>query len=146
MFDRIRSHPEIQKRPAVRQFVKFAIVGASNTIVDFSVFLFMRRVLHLHYLEANFLAFSVAAPWSYIFNRTWTFRDKNPRIHTQFVKFFLVAVVGLGLTSFFLYVFIGLLDLYDVVAKVLVIALVLFWNFLANRRWTFRPGSLASGR
>lgn len=139
----LRDHPQIRRRPSIAQFVKFSLVGASNTLIDFLLYALLTRAFHWHYLPANVFSFSVAATWSYTLNRRWTFRDRTSRIRRQYPKFFLVAVIGLGLTSLFLAVFIDLIGLHDLIAKAITVVLVTFWNFSANRTWTFRPPALA---
>ncbi len=144
LYRRIREHPEIVKRPALAQFIKFSIVGASNTLIDFGVYLLGTRVAGVHYLLANVVSFTTAASWSYMMNRKWTFRDTNSRVHTQYIKFLLVSVVGLGLTSLLLFLFVHHLRIHDVIGKALAVALVLIWNFSINRFWTFRKPALAN--
>lgn len=134
----IGGHPLMARHPALRQFVKFSLVGVSNTAVDFLLYAFLTRVVGLHYLAANVLSFGTAATWSYLANRTWTFRDRASRIRTQYPKFVAVSVGGLLLTTLSLYVLVHVLGVFDLFAKVLTIGLTLFWNFLLNRYWTFR--------
>lgn len=139
----VSAHPLIARRPALRQFIKFSVVGVSNTTVDFVLFTLLTRVVGLHYLGANILSFTVAATWSYFANRTWTFRDRSARIRSQFPKFALVSGIGLLLTSGLLFLFIDILHVHDLLAKVFAIGIVLFWNFLVNRYWTFRGALVA---
>ncbi|MFA6512058.1 MAG: GtrA family protein [Patescibacteria group bacterium] len=126
------------RRPMVRQFVKFSLVGASNTVVDFAAYLLFTRAFGVHFLAANVIAFLLAATWSYNWNRRWTFRSNDPRVHRQFVKFLIVATVGLGLTTGILYFLVEHSGLTDIPAKIISVAAVLLWNFLANRFWTFK--------
>lgn len=144
LYERIRQHPEIRKRPAVAQFIKFSVVGTSNTTLDFLIYTAMTRLVGAHYLAANLVSFTIATTWSYTMNRLWTFRDRQSRIRTQYPKFIIISAIGLGLTSTLLYVFIDLFNLYDLLAKAFSIGIVLFWNFFMNRRWTFRAQTLAS--
>lgn len=144
LYRRIREHPEIVKRPALAQFIKFSLVGASNTLVDFGVYLLCTRAIGVYYLVAHGISFTTAATWSYVMNRKWTFRDTTSRVQTQYIKFLLVSVVGLGLTSLLLYLFVHHLQIHDVIGKALAIPLVLIWNFSINRLWTFRKPALAN--
>lgn len=144
LYRRIREHPEIVKRPGLAQFIKFSVVGVSNTILDFGVYYVFTRKVGLHYLPSNVISFTTAATWSYIINRNWTFRDTTSRVHTQYLKFLIVSVIGLGLTSLLLYFFVGHLHLHDLVGKALAVIIVLVWNFTLNRLWTFRKPTLAN--
>lgn len=143
LYHAIRQHPQIVKRPGLAQFIKFSLVGASNTVIDFGTYLFFTRLLALHYLPANTLSFTLAATWSYTMNRLWTFRDRSSRIRVQYFKFLFVSLIGLGLVSLLLFFFVEVLGFHDLVAKALAVVIVLVWNFSANRYWTFRPPRLA---
>lgn len=143
LYHRIRHHPEVEKRPGLVQFVKFSLVGASNTLVDFAVFSLLIYGLNFHYIGANTLSFTTATTWSYLMNRRWTFRGHGGKVHVQYVKFIMVSAVGLGLTTVLLYLFIERLHLAKIVAKAIAVLIVLCWNFPINRIWTFRKPRLA---
>lgn len=134
----VRRHPWIADRPTIRQFVKFGLVGALNTGVDFTVFTICVYGFRMHYLVANVAAFGVAAVNSYVLNRRWTFRNDDPRWHVQMVKFFVVLTIGFGLNELLLYFLVSRFAWSKIVAKLAVILVVLFWNYLVNRFWTFR--------
>ncbi len=125
----------------LRQFVKFGIVGATNTAWDFGVYYVLTRGVFgfsLHFLTANIIAFSVSVMNSYLLNRTWTFRSTDTRHHVLFTKFLTVNLVTLGLYELLLYLLVNHVHLYDLIAKLISIGVVMIWNFAANKFWTFR--------
>lgn len=128
----------VTAQPVVRQFVKFSLVGASNTVIDFGTYILLTRVFAVHFLQANTVAFVCAASWSYFWNRTWTFRSSDANIRKQYIKFLIVATIGLGITTGLLYVLVMHTGMDDLVAKVIAVGAVLIWNFFVNRFWTFR--------
>lgn len=135
----IREHPWLIGRPTLRQFIKFAVVGTINTVLDFGVYLGLTRWLHLHYLVANLLAFILAASSSFILNKYWTFRDNRlDGLTYQYIKFLTVSLVGAALTELTLFTLVHFLKTHDLLGKVMAIAVVTFWNFFANKHWTFR--------
>lgn len=145
LYHRIRHHPEVQKRPGLVQFVKFSLVGTSNTLVDFAVFSVLLYGFGLHYLSANVASFTTATTWSYILNRRWTFRARHGKVHVQYFKFILVSIVGLGLNTLILFLLVERAHLAKIIAKALAVLIVLGWNFPINRHWTFRRPALANG-
>ncbi|MFC1662931.1 GtrA family protein [Patescibacteria group bacterium] len=122
----------------VRQFIKFSMVGVSNTIIDFSLYLLLTRIFHIHFLIANALAFVIAVTWSYTANKMWTFRDTSNRMTAQFTKFIIINLVGLGLAEGILSVLVIYFGLWDILSKFIAVLIVVFWNFWANRHWTFK--------
>ena len=56
----------------VRQFARFALVGATNTLLTFAVYLSLRAA-GTPYLVAGAAGFAVGAVNGYVLNRRWTF-------------------------------------------------------------------------
>ncbi len=133
------------QRKGIRQFIKFCIVGASSTLIDFTVANIAYYVLHVRPAAlASVMGFCVAVVNGYTWNSRWTFRDrKRKAVHKEFLGFVTVNVVGAMLN----YSIVSLILMFDHQdphpkwvfngAKVLATGIVVFWNFFANRRWTF---------
>lgn len=90
-----RWDPESQAR--LVEVTRFCLVGGANWLVDFAIFNAARWALPTSLvLVAKVIAVAVAATFSWIFNRNWTFRDratKNPG--REWVTFLIVNAVGL---------------------------------------------------
>ena len=145
----------IQKR-GFRQLIKFAIVGASSTIINLVVLYLMLRLLHGHRYISTSVAFVVSVINGYHWNRTWTFKAALVKaVHTQFAQFALVNLVGYALDLLVIYLAstpierqIHLLEvawspakterIAVLAAQLIATALIVFWNFFANRLWTFK--------
>jgi putative flippase GtrA len=128
----------LNKRPVLKQFIKFSLIGVLNTVIDFVAYIFFTRVIDWHYLVAAFLAFILAATSSFLFNRYWTFHLEHRFSVLEYTKFFLVAAGGLFLTMLFLYILVDHLFWYDLWAKFVTIILVVNWNFWLQKYWTFK--------
>jgi putative flippase GtrA len=145
-------------RKEAKRFIKFGIVGALGAVVDFSVFNALIFMLHWtsdeQKLLANIISVSVAIISNFTWNRLWTFPESQSRKkRVQLVQFTVVNLVGLILNSIIFYFsykffFVPMLELWMEpgllralaanLAKAFAIGLVLFWNFGANRLWTYR--------
>lgn len=138
LFSKISNHPYVAERPIVKQALKFGLVGAMNTAIDYMIFSSLVYLVHVHYLMANALSFSIAVTNSYVLNRRWTFRSDNPQWRSEAAKFLVVNLIALGLSELLLTVFVDRLSLPKLIAKALAIGIVLFWNFFGTRLWAFR--------
>ncbi len=138
MLRRLADHPLAQRFPIVRQFTKFALVGLLNTLIDYAVFAGLVFAVHIHYLVANIISFSLAATNSYLLNRRWTFRSRNPAWRNEAVKFFIIIILGLGLNEVILFLLVDKAHIHALLAKAAGIVVVMFWNFLGTRLWAFR--------
>jgi putative flippase GtrA len=128
-----------------KQFVKFAMVGATGTVVNLVVlkatlFLWGRLIGDPTFsveLFASGLAFGVAVVNNYLLNRWWTFRATGS-FSVQALKFFIVSCAGLGLNELAFWVFRGQLDIGVLISQGLAILCVLPFNFVVNKLWSFR--------
>lgn len=138
-----------------RRFIKFALVGISGTFVDFGIF----NLLLFYKFSSNFaytISFIVAVLNNFYWNRNWTYPEsKIHPIKAQLIKFSSVSVAGFLIRTN-LYKLIeqpsikfaegilnkGFLFSAEVVGKnislALVIIVVLFWNYFANRLLTYK--------
>jgi len=135
-----------QTRPKeLTRFVKFAIVGALGAIIDFGLLNLMKGHFGWPLLWANTLSVSVAIISNFVWNRLWTFPESRARKkRRQLPQFTLVNLVGLLVNNLIvvgidavLVPHIGEPWSYNI-AKAIAIGVVLFWNFGANRFWTYR--------
>lgn len=125
------------------QFIKFGIVGGINTLIDFSVYIFLTRLFTFwshHLVFATVVAFLCAAVNSYILNKRWTFQNEREDHHILFTKFLVVTA-----SSFLIYstLFATLVHLgfYDLYVKVLLVAFVAVWNFVFSKFWVYTRGN-----
>jgi putative flippase GtrA len=149
-------------RKEVVRFIKFAIVGAVGTVVDFGVLNLLIQLAGVPKFWANTCSFTAAVISNFTWNRLWTFPESRQRpLIAQLGQFALVNVAGLAINQA---IFLGLdglvlgkagvlsgpmSDLAGIIgiahftlaynlAKAMAIIVVLFWNFGVNRIWTYK--------
>ncbi|HEY60942.1 MAG TPA: GtrA family protein [Anaerolineae bacterium] len=138
-----------------KRFFRFAVVGISGTIVDFSVYNLL--IIHLLFNPtlASVLSFSLAVFNNFIWNRLWTYPEsKESSFLKQIIQFSLVSLIGLSIRILLFFLiekpFTSLARLLipdkfilhpEIIGYNLTLAsaiiVVLFWNFFANRFWTY---------
>ena len=154
------------KSKEVERFLKFSVVGTVGAIVDFGTLNILQATIvppttDLNVMVAASVAFVVAVSSNFIWNRFWTYPDSRSRsIRRQLAQFAIVSVTGwLARTLWIGWSYLALGDLattairllnsgftpsVEVAAKLgsnvallIGIFVVLIWNFLANRYWTY---------
>lgn len=142
------------------KFIKFAIVGAIGTVIDFGVMNLLVIVFKIPKLFAQAVSFTLAVINNYLLNRIWTYPESRSKsaLH-QFSLFLLISLVGLGIrTPLFAGLSWGITLLVEKansptlffkpdiignnVALAICIVVVLMWNYFANRKWTFNEPSI----
>ena len=128
-------------RATAIQFFKFCLIGLLNTGIHYVVFLLLLRLAGIHYLVATVIGYCCGVINSYLMNRTWTFRGAATRRHREFLKFFGVNTVSLGVNVVALEVFVAHLHIPEEFALILAIGLSTVTNFVGNKFWTFQEAS-----
>ncbi len=121
------------------QFVKFGIVGVSNTLLTFAVYTLLLKGFGVWYLAASAIGFVVGAVNGFLWNRRWTFRGHVGDALTP-VRWGIVQGCGLGLNLGLLYLFVHDAGLDKLLGQAFATVVVTVLTFIANRAWTFRAG------
>ena len=121
----------------IYKFIKYCIVGFSGVIVDFSITWLLKEKLHVNKYVANTAGFVSAATSNYVLNRIWTFESENPRIAGEYVSFFVISIIGLGLNNLIIWLCADKMKWNFYFSKIVAIGLVTLWNFVMNYLFTF---------
>ena len=151
-----------EKRQEIARFLKFCVVGVIGTALDFGVFNVLHNVLGIPQVLANTVSITAAIVNNYTWSRFWVYPEtKDRQGGKKFLQFVIVSLIAWALNTAILWstdrwIFgeLGLLAgivgpiaaaigtdhsvLSSNAAKVIATGIVLFWNFSANRLWTFR--------
>jgi putative flippase GtrA len=119
------------------QFVKFGIVGISNTLLTLAVYTLLLKVFGVWYLAASAIGFAVGAVNGFLLNRRWTFSGHVGDALTP-VRWGVVQTCGLGINEGLLYLFVHDAHIDKLLAQLCATAVVTVTTFFANRAWTFR--------
>jgi putative flippase GtrA len=119
------------------KFVKFCLVGFSGIFVDFGITFVCKEYLKIQKYIANVAGFATAATTNYMLNRVWTFHSINPNIGLEFSRFFLIALIGLGINLMIVWTLSEKFRVNFYVSKLVATVLVTVWNFLINAYFTF---------
>lgn len=155
----------VARRQGFRQFVKFCIVGLSSTLIDYAIYLLLTEAFNLQRvlgvsleasrLVAQCISFAFAVTNGFFWNNKWTFRAGDvDGAHRRYGKFIATNLVGLSLNLGILFLVSTLVasmpivdqirqvahlkDPAGLVGKTAATAIVVFWNFLASKFWTFK--------
>jgi putative flippase GtrA len=123
--------------PVLVQFVKFGIVGVSNTVLAFGIYTVLLKVFGVWYLGASAIGFVVGAVNGFLLNRRWTFRGHVGDALTP-VRWGIVQGCGLGLNEALLFLFANGAGIDKLISQAFATVIVTVVTFLVNRAWTFR--------
>ena len=143
-----------ERKMEMRRFVRFATVGAMGFVTQFILVNLLVQFGGVNETLANAIGFIAAVVQNFFLNRRWTFPESRSRdAGRQLVQFFIVSIVGFFLNMAVFTTVHFLLEpmwmsmianpriahavSYNV-AMCVAVGVVFFWNFTANRMWTYR--------
>lgn len=117
------------------QMIRSLVVSVAALIVDFSVLVFLKEVMGVHYLLAATISFCGGVVVNYILSVKWVFAHRKlTSRHAEFVVFTIICAIGLGLNLGIIASLVQLVHIDYRLAKVVSTVIVFFWNFLARKK------------
>lgn len=134
---------------ALIQFIKFGIVGVSNTVLSYVLYvigLLSIRKLNLFpnidYLLAQVVAFLLSVLWSFYWNNKYVFQSEQEvktLIWKKLLKTYIsYSFTGLFLNSVLLVLWVQILGISDLIAPIINLFISVPINFLLNKFWAFK--------
>ncbi len=139
-------------RKELLRFGKFLVVGAVGFMVDFGGFNIIHHFFGVREVIAQAMSFSLATLSNFLWNYLWIYPEaRNSNQTRKSLQFIFVSVVGLviGVPIFSGALFVARIavnglglggltfNLAGNAALVCRVFVLLFWNFFANRKWTY---------
>lgn len=132
----------------IRDFLKFGIVGISNTIVTYLVYLAVLSVLEAlgyhgeyDYLIATLFGFVISVLWAFYWNKRFVFK-KNYNLKetvSALIKTYIsYSFTGLFLNSILAVLWVEIVGISKLVSPIINIMICLPANYLLNKFWAFR--------
>lgn len=137
------------------RFLKFAVVGMIGAVVDFGIFNLLTAGFDVPAIWASVTSFVAAVISNFLWNRYWTYPDSRSKpISRQLTQFILVSLIGLAIRTALIALlekplirlaegalpagfFLTPTTVGHNVMLAFAILVVMMWNFIANRYWTY---------
>jgi putative flippase GtrA len=118
------------------ELFRYFFVAIIGLVFDIGGLVFLKEIVHINYLVAATISFSVAVVINYFLSTLWIFESKRKR-SIEFSLFLIVGAVGLVLNDLILWLLTSKFGLYYLLAKLVATAIVFFWNFLGRKALVF---------
>jgi putative flippase GtrA len=131
------------------QFVKFGIVGLSNTIISYviyvvSLLLFQQIgiLINSGYLVAQVIAFLLSVLWSFYWNNKIVFslqEGEERSVFKALIRTFIsYSFTGLFLNSILLIFWVKVMHVSEFIAPIINLLVSVPLNFVINKFWAFK--------
>lgn len=120
-----------------KQFLKFGLVGVSNTLISLGMY-YLLYFVGINYLVANAIGFVVSVLNSYYWNNKYVFKKTQNGHLKPLFKTFLSYGSTFLLSTALLFAFVQGVGIAEVLAPVLCIIITTSINFVINKLWAFK--------
>jgi putative flippase GtrA len=131
-------------RATLWQFIKFGIVGFSNTLISYVIYSIL-VYFGVDYLIGNIVGFIVSVLNSFYWNNKYVFKNNAENkisVLKVLIKVFVsYGFTGLILNSILLVIWVDIIGISEYLAPVLNLIITIPINFLLNKLWAFKGES-----
>ena len=131
------------------QFVKFGIVGLTNTVIGYLIYaisLKILRAVHLFptvdYFIAQLVMFLLSVLWSFYWNNKMVFKQEDGEkrnIMAALLKTYLTyAFTSLFLSEVLLLLWVNILGMSEYIAPIINLLITVPLNFVIQKFWAFK--------
>ncbi len=122
----------------LNQFIKFGIVGVSNTVVNLLVY-YICISFGTHYLLAYTIGFLASVGNAFFWNNKFVFKNKEENsIPRAFLKVLASYSFSFFLSVILMSIMVELLYISSVMAPILKLVITVPINFMLNKLWAFK--------
>lgn len=118
------------------RIAKFGVVGLTAAAVHFACVVYLVQMWQYEPLIANIFAFFVSFQVSYFGHRFWTFRETTAMHREAVPKLLLVQSLNFVANEGLFYILLAMHLPYQL-ALIVVLTILPFFTFIANRFWVF---------
>lgn len=121
-------------RKLIEQIMKFGIVGFLAFCLDYGLFLLLANVFGVHYLVSSATSFIISTVFNFVCSMRFVFAGKEGQTRTQqFIIFFVLSLIGLGLNQLILWLCVEWLLIPSWIGKLVATAVVMVFNFVTRK-------------
>ena len=122
-------------KPLIEQFLKFGVVGALATLIDYGILMVLSQVAGWDPLPASAVSFTVSLVFNYAASMRFVFERRDDLSRRRELA---LSLVGLAINSALMWAGTEVLGdgpLAVTVTKVVATGVVMLWNFASRKRW-----------
>lgn len=124
-----------------KSIILYLIFGCLTTLVNIIVYWCCAHILSMSTILSNVFAWLLAVLFAYITNRRWVFESKKIKITEimQEMAVFFGCRLATGIFDIvFMYIFVDIIHLNDLIIKVISNVIVIVLNYIASKMVIFK--------
>lgn len=121
---------------AVKKFVVFGAGGLCGAVINWMITYGMTEYLNVYYIISVVTGCTVNIIFNFLYHRSITFKVYSYVI-TRFLKFVVVSVLIIGLTTSLTFVFTEIFGLWYLYSAIVAVCIITVLNFVINSYFVF---------
>ena len=146
LFKIIKKDLTDKKRQTFREFLQFGLVGVSNTIISYLLYvvtllLVSKSGVKFDYIIANIVSWLLSVLWSFYWNNKFVFKKEEGEKRNIWAALFKTYVsygfTGLILNNILSVLWVSVLHISKMLAPIINLVISIPINFFMNKLWAF---------
>lgn len=121
-----------------KEIILYLIFGVLTTIVNIASFYILVDILKINWIVSNVAAWILSVLFAYFTNKTYVFESKNSNIIKEFISFIICRILSLGIDMVFMFILIDLLNVSNLISKIIVNIIVVIANYIFSKFLIFK--------
>lgn len=120
-----------------KQFIKFAIVGISNTLLSLAIY-YILVLIGVNYILSYVVAFALSVLNAYYWSRKYVFKHSELNKVNQLARVYISYGFTFMLSTGLLLLMVDVLRISELIAPLINLSVTMPLNYLLNKFWAFR--------
>lgn len=120
------------------EIINYLIVGGMTTLVSIVIYAICTKGFHINYMISNVISWIISVLFAYVTNRIFVFKSKSENITLEIYQFFKYRVFSFLIEILLMYIFVELINIDDMISKVIVQVIVIVLNYVFSKLFVFK--------
>lgn len=138
IFSKLKDDQDNKFSKLLKQFVKFGIVGVSNTLISLGIYYLFVYINNDWYIWGNTVGFVVSVLNAYYWNNKYVFKKSSKDNIKPLLKTYICYGSTFILGTVLLYVMVHYLSISTLIAPLINLVITIPINFFLNKIWAFK--------
>lgn len=125
---------------------RFIMVGGICFVTNLTILYCGTSLLGWYYLISMTASIVVANTLGWLLNRFWTFTDSRHPLWVEYIRYMSVSFLSTLISLMLMVVSVSLAGIHYMLASAIIALLMLLFNFIAHRNWSFSASGHSSTR